>query len=211
MTPHHPTSGILHCYPSSPSTTPSPPLKILIIHQSPYHLFTLGFLILGNLGYFMRNNLGYVVIVVLNGKKLYCCYKYYISVKILKCSSHVYILHMPYFFFSVFRSLIAIPTQRFNQSRKQFRNLLATVLSWSIHLEHGLSHLSVFFLIHGSSLRTFAQSFIDLYVVADFANQPSTPELHLELYSVSTYSKYFRRFILVSWSFKLHETKTHII
>ena len=32
MTPHHPTSSIFHCYPPSPSTTPSP-LKILIIHQ----------------------------------------------------------------------------------------------------------------------------------------------------------------------------------
>ena len=33
MTPHHPTSSILHCYPL-PIHHPSPPLKILIVHQS---------------------------------------------------------------------------------------------------------------------------------------------------------------------------------
>ena len=39
MTPHHPTSSILHCYPPSPSTTPPPPLKILIIHMARFFNF----------------------------------------------------------------------------------------------------------------------------------------------------------------------------
>ena len=39
--PHHPTSSTFHCYPPSPSTTPSPPpLKLLIIHEEVHDIIS---------------------------------------------------------------------------------------------------------------------------------------------------------------------------